>query len=482
LKEYKNLFLRVGLTGLTNLIVSLSTIILLPILTKNLSINDYGLYVQINVTIALLSNICLMGMPNSLIRFSAASNGKKEIQEVFYSTLFLVIFAVICVSIIYFLFLNSIAELIFDGDTVITMMLPIILLFASAYSITLNFFRASHHIKAYNLFSLIMIFIQILITYYFVSSGYGVFGAVLALLISNILLFSLTLLFVIKQIGIRIPEFKNVREYLSFGLPLIPNNFYSWLVRLSDRYIIGIFLGTAFVGYYSPSYTLASAITMFSTPLSLILFPTLSKLYDENKLDEVNKIIKYSLKYFLALAIPSAIGLTLLSQQILTILSTESIATNSYLVTPFVSVSAIFLGAYAITGQIIFFTKKTKILLIIWSFAGISNLVLNILLIPIIGILGAAISTLIAYMGLFFFSLYYCYKYFRFDTVKIAFILKCILASIPMAVFIFIINPQDILGIVTVIIVSTIIYTISILLLKGFEKAEFEFIKELLNQ
>ena len=86
---------------------------------------------------------------------------------------------------------------------------------------------------------------------------------------------------------------------MSFGLPTIPANLSNWVVNSSDRYVIGIFLDTAAVGYYSPGYTLGNIITMFISPLAFMLPAILAKYYDENNMKEVKTILKYSLKYFL---------------------------------------------------------------------------------------------------------------------------------------------------------------------------------------
>ncbi len=83
----------------------------------------------------------------------------------------------------------------------------------------------------------------------------------LGILIANIISFFIMIIFIISNIGFKIPKFKNMREYLSFGLPTIPANLSSWIVDSSDRYVIGILLGSAFVGYYSPGYTLGKHLS-----------------------------------------------------------------------------------------------------------------------------------------------------------------------------------------------------------------------------
>jgi O-antigen/teichoic acid export membrane protein len=61
--ESKLLIQRIGLVGATNLLLGLSSIILLPILTKILTIADYGVWAQISVTVALVPGIATLGLP-----------------------------------------------------------------------------------------------------------------------------------------------------------------------------------------------------------------------------------------------------------------------------------------------------------------------------------------------------------------------------------------------------------------------------------
>lgn len=88
----------------------------------------------------------------------------------------------------------------------------------------------------------------------------------------------------------------------------------------------------------------------------------LANYYDKGDIKKVETILNYSFKYFLVIAIPSTLGLSLLSKSILLLLTTPGIALNGYLVTPFVALGGIFLGSYTITSQSIILKKKTKII------------------------------------------------------------------------------------------------------------------------
>ena len=478
MNEHKLFTQRIGLIGITNLLVGLSGIILLPILTRTLPIEEYGIWVQIVVTIGLIPAVVTLGLPESVVRFLAAAKKREEIQEGFYSIFFIVLLTSAIASILLFLFSESVASALLNGNLMIARVLSLIVFIECLNGLLINFFRTFQQIKRYSIFSFIRTCLHIILVAYFVLSGYGIFGAVIGLLISSLVLFSIQAFFIIFEIGIKIPKFIHTKEYLAFSLPIIPMILSHWVVNSSDRYVIGIFMGTASVGYYSPGYILGSIISMFMTPLVFMLPAVLSKYYDENDVEAVKTVLSYSLKYFLLVAIPSAFGLSLLSKPLLTILSTPEIASHGYLITPFVAVSSLLFGAYAIIAQILGLKKKTKIGGAIWVMAAILNLGLNLIFIPYMGILGAAITTLIAFTFAFILITHYSFKYLTFD-IEFRFILKSIVASIIMSLVIVKWAPAGILNVLIVIGVCAVIYATILLLLGGVKKEEIKFFREL---
>jgi len=371
-----------------------------------------------------------------------------------------------------------IAATLFDSNQTIVKILSTILFIECLNSVQLNFFRAFQQMKKYSTFLFIKTFLNIALVAYFVLSGYGITGAALGVLITGFLVFLIMASLIVSEIGVIIPRFTNVRGYLAFGLPTVPGNLSSWVVNSSDRYVIGIILGTAFVGYYSPGYTLGYAMYMFVAPLGIILPAILSKYYDENKMDETKMVLKYSLKYFLLLAIPSLFGLSLLSEPLLEILSTSEIAREGYLVTPFVAVGTVFFGASVVVNQIIILEKKTTITGSLYTLAAILNLGLNLALIPYTGIIGAAIATLVAYLFIFVVGTYYSFKYLKFE-IDLRFILKSIFASMTMSLIILICDPVGLSNVLITIGVCALVYVATILLLRGISREEIVFFKSL---
>lgn len=480
MSEYILFARRIALVGLTNILVALSGILLIPILTKTLSIEEYGIWVQIIVTVGLVPSIVMLGLPYTMVRFLAGAKKLEEIQEGFYLIAFIILITSTVASSLLFLFSNSIAAILLDKNVTIVKLLSIIILIECFNSLLVNFFRTFQQIRRYSIFVIIKTYSQLIVVGYFVLSGYGIVGAVYGILITDFIAFLSMATLIISEIGFKIPDFANVREYLSFGLPTIPGSLSSWVITSSDRYVIGIILGTSFVGYYSPGYALGSIMNMFMAPLGLLLPAILSRYYDDKNLGAVKLILKYSLKYFLLLARPSAFGLSLLSKPILEILSTPEIALEGYLITPFVALSTVFFGAIAVINHILVLEKRTAITGSIYILAALLNLILNLILIPYVGILGAAIATLMAYLLLFVIGTYYSFKYLKFD-IDFYFILKSFLAAIVMSFVILSWNPEGLADVLITVGVCAVVYAVVLLLFKGMTREELIFFKNLLR-
>jgi len=478
--EYKLFAKRIGLIGLSNLLVNLSGVILLPILTKNLPIEEYGVYAQIIVTIGLIPSIALLGLPYTMVRFLAEEKDRERIREGFYSIYFIVLFMSAIAALALFLSSNLIASLLFDGDQTVVKILSGIIFVECSNTSLYNYFRTFQQMKRYSLFMLIQTILNMLLIAYFVLSGYGIKGVAIGILITRVSIFIVMAIPIIAKIGVKIPEFANTREYLAFGIPTVPANLSSWLINSSDRYIIGILMGTAFVAYYSPGYTLGFMISMFVAPLRFILPATLSKYYDSNDKATSGAFLKYSLKYFLLFAIPSAFGLSLLSKPILTILSTSEIAKEGYLITPLVAFGTVFFGAAVIITHVIIMEKNTGIMGFLYTAAALLNLGLNLALIPYVGIVGAAIATLVAFFFLFTVGTIYSFRHLKFD-LGLGFLSKCVFASAVMSLVIVMWEPEGLSSVMVVVGICVIIYLGALLLLGGMNREELQFFKGLFS-
>jgi O-antigen/teichoic acid export membrane protein len=466
---------RLGLTAVVTPLTALSNIILLPILTKNLAIADYGGWALIMVTLGLLPWLATLGLPSAMTRFLAAATDKRDIREAFYSMAFIALLTSSIISGLLFLFVPQIAASLFHNDTTIALLLIPNILIACLTLYVLQYFVTFQQIKTYSFLTIFNAYLNTVLIACFVLLGHGLEGAVIALLSQQLVGFAVMLYLIVAQIGVAIPKFRRVRQYLAFGLPLVPADMSAWIVNSSDRYLIALFLGAAAVGYYSPGYTLGSTLSMVAAPLVILLLPVLSKHYDDDNIADVRTILTYSLKYYLGIILPCVFAVSVLSKPLLLVLTTEQIAENGYLVTPLVAAGTALIGTGTVVMRVLALKKKTAVIGTIWTLSAVLNFGLNLVLIPYLGLIGAALATFLAFLLAFVLITYYSLRQFTFD-VNSGFIVKSVCGSSIMALFLLLWNPSGLLSIVFSIALAAVIYLTILLVLRGLTIQEIKLI------
>jgi O-antigen/teichoic acid export membrane protein len=478
--SYKKFSKDVGILALTQLVGAFCGFLVLPIITKQLGAENYGIWTQLMVSMGLICPVAILNLPWALIRFLAGEKDKKEIRDGVWSVSTTVLALSAVLSLFLILFSGPVSRF-FGSPPIFIWFLAAIIIFEFLNQTFYNIFRAFQQIKKYCFFAIFQKLGETGLIISAIVLKYGLTGVFVAALASRIIIFLIMGFFIVKEIGLKTPHFLRMKEYLKFSLPTVPDSFSMWAVQSSDRYLVGFFLGAAFVGYYSSAYTIGLFVINFLvSPFSFLLPALLSKLYDEKKMDNVRTYLRYSLKYFLAIAIPSVFGLTVLSRQILTIVTTVKFAEIGYTVMPIIAISMLFMGSNAIIAQIIGLIKKTKVSAVISMVAALLNFLLNLIFIPKFGIIGAAITTLIAYAFIFFAIWIYSFRYFKFQ-IDWQFIVKSLIASSLMSLVVAWLNPIGIPKTITAIGVGILIYCVSIFLLKGFEEKEFVLLQQIIK-
>ncbi|WP_409200567.1 oligosaccharide flippase family protein [Methanobrevibacter sp. DSM 116169] len=479
MNEYVQFIKRIGLVGFTNILISLSGLIFIPIITKSFSTADYGIWAQVTATIALMPNVVNLGLPYTMVRFLSPEKDKTKIKDSFFSMMLVVLVSTIIMSLIMLIFSNQIADAIFDSKIQILYIVLVISFFACLNLMLLSYFRTFQKIKIYSIFLVLQTYIGVFVSIILTLDGQPIENVVLGLLVGYFSVFVFMSLMIIRELSPGFPKLKNLKNELKFAIPTIPSNVSSWVVDSSDKYVIGVMLGAAAVGCYSPGYALGSILLMFLSPFAVLLPSILPTYYDEGNISKVNIFLKYSMKYYLLLTIPAAIGMSILSKELLLLLTTPEIAYGGYMITPFVCLGALFMGIYGITNNFIILEKKTKIIGNIWIFVAIFNIVFNIVAILYLGILGAALGTLLCYFFACLITIIYSKKHFKLPFDYLA-IFKIILASTIMGLVVRYLNPVGLADILIVIVLGIIVYFALIFLFKAIDKKEINMFKEMI--
>ena len=137
--SYQRFAKDVLIVGIAHGLEALSGIILIPLITKTLGAQDYGIWAQVQVAVNLVLVFAGLGLPAAIIRFLPAKTDKREIQEEFYSALGVLFLIALIVSIIWIAAADFIAGAFFDGATNIVRITGLIILVWSLDSLFLSF-------------------------------------------------------------------------------------------------------------------------------------------------------------------------------------------------------------------------------------------------------------------------------------------------------------------------------------------------------
>ncbi|MBI2416667.1 MAG: polysaccharide biosynthesis C-terminal domain-containing protein, partial [Ignavibacteriales bacterium] len=254
----------------------------------------------------------------------------------------------------------------------------------------------SHHTVA---LSATGAFINLLLNVLFVGYlKYGIFGIILAQLISNIFLFLVAIKFIAYKIVVGI-DLQLLRRIILFSLPLFWANLFTAGNNIADRFILNGLMSTGEVGLYSFSYRIAMIMGIFTMAFASAWNPRAIRLFNEkdfagsfgftlNKLVALGMVLIISVTFFIGILFDlQAFGITLLN---------PAYKSGLVIIIP-VMFGYLFKGLASFYSLYPQASGKSYHILVSDLIALVVNLGLNFLLIPHLGILGAGIATLCAF-------------------------------------------------------------------------------------
>ena len=309
---------------------------------------------------------------------------------------------------------------------------------------------------------------------YVLFKGYGVIIFSYTFVFTEIIVITLGSLIALKKfikLDIRIdPVFikSTLKKALPFGLAFIFGSIYFFIGSI----MLSKMKGDVEVAIFSAAYNIALALIFIPTVYINAIYPVLSRYYKEGK-SGLRLLYERSFKYLYIIGLPISLGIFMLSDEIIGFLygarySISSIALriiSLYLFLKFIN----FLLGIVLSS----IDKQNKRMLGQGITAGISIL-LNLLLIPLIGFVGAAISTLIT--EIFLFIIYYIFvskSWYYYNFLGI--LPKPIIAVIIMSLFIGFTN----LNLIITIIASAAIYLSVLMVLRTLDKKDYEIIRKI---
>jgi len=217
------------------------------------------------------------------------------------------------------------------------------------------------------------------------------------------------------------------KEFLQFSIPLILSNLVQTLRKRSDIIIIGIFLPAKDVGFYFAALPFAMILTVFLFSINRIMLPVVSEAIGSGDDITVKCLFRDFALISFQITLPVFLLIYFFAGDIIMFVYGKEFSQSIVLL----KILAVGFFVNAISGSFGEFFKaynKSKLNLYL-SFIGAStNILLFILLIPSMGVIGAALSTSISLLAMVLMGIYFGHIVLRINVFSQKFIIMLVIS------------------------------------------------------
>ena len=306
----------------------LSQLVIVSILAHLLSPNDFGLLAMATVFTNLATLIAELGVGYALIQ-------KQDVEEKHYSSAFwLNIFIGLLLTII-FIFISPLIAKFYNKPSLeyILKVISFNFLIASFCVIQQSILTKAMEFKKLAIRDISAVIIAGLVGIFMAYSGFGVWS-----LVCQLISFTLVNAFLLWILSEWRPKFifslSAIKEILPFSMHITGVNIIGYFAENVDQLVIGKFLGTLSLGYYSLAYKLMLyPLQSIHVVLNKVLFPAYSKI--QNDLDKMKKVYEVVAKAVVLLIYPMMLGLFVVAPEFVRVVYGEKWGPAIFLVRVF---------------------------------------------------------------------------------------------------------------------------------------------------
>lgn len=387
-------FLVYGLGGIVSKIIPL---VMVPIITRLMPNSAYyGISDMSNTLVSFACAVAVMGMYDAMYRMFFENDNEDYKREIC-STAFLFTVITSCiVLIIMLIFKEKVAEIFFGDDAYayLVYIIAIATFVGATNSIVSAPTRMQNKGKIFLVTNTVSPILSYAVSVPLLLKGYYIIALPLAGMISA---FVIEVTFgVLNAQWFQLKYFRiyHLRTLLGIAIPLFPNFIVYWIFNSSDRMMITNMLGMEYTGIYSIGAKLGLAsqliYTAFAGGWQFFAFSTMK---EEGQVELNSKIYEY----LGVISFGATCFICSLSNWIYNILFIGNY-TIGYIIAPYLFLAPLLQMLFQVACNQFIIIKKTWPNMFILFLGAIGNVILNLVLIPVIGIEGAAIATLAGYI------------------------------------------------------------------------------------
>jgi O-antigen/teichoic acid export membrane protein len=379
-------------------------LILLPFYSYYLTPNEYGYFDLIMATLIFTIPIITFQINEGLYRYLLDVTEKNKKIDIISNSLLIILRNLIIANAIYLVFVQFI-NIQYKYIILIQVDLSII------YSIWTQIARGIRDNIYFSIASVLLTFITLISNMVLII----IFNLGLdALFISNIIALIIAIAYLESTIKVRNYiniKFKNRmlrKELTAYSIPLIPTVVNWWFMNVSDRFMLNFFLGTEATGIYAVANKFPSILVMIN---SIFYLAWQESAIIEYSSHDKNKFYTKMFNQLMTLALSSVVVLLAFTKMIISVMISSSF-NSSWRYIPFLYMSTIFSLFASFYGTGYLSSKETKAAFYTSILGSVLNVILNIVLIPIIGIQAASLSTMLAFLVMWLARLIHTKKYY----------------------------------------------------------------------
>ena len=397
--DKKNLLKGTLVYTLSNIIIKAGSIIFLPILTRILTVEEYGVIGSLGTITSFFTIILGLGLYNAQVKKCVVlKDNEKELGSYLSSTNFFLLF--LNVLVVLFLF-TPVSKNIFGGISGINkidynplIIIAVVIAIVNVFNnMAVTFFRTYKKYFLVASGSIISFFLNYLLAIYFISKlKLGALGYVSANLAAVIILFLFYSKSYLGKFGLPLKG-EYVKYSLVNGIPLIFIELTDQVVNLSDRIILLRFLDFKVVGYYTLAYTAGKILSVVTNSFISTWIPEFYEIMNRDPEDK--SAVKVLVQFAGILTIVSVLAQIFCPEVIHLIFPAKFY--NAIIFIP-VILPVVVIQLFNCLDYFFHFHNESKYIIIFSFFSMVFNLVFNILYIPKYGALVAAWTTLLAFL------------------------------------------------------------------------------------
>ena len=385
--------------GLGGLVSRILATILLPLYTSYLPPEAYGQVEIITSATAVVAILLQAGIASAFFRFYFDEDSVVGKLTVIRTSFWYTMTAATFGLVIGVVFAPQISHLLGLGDDAWLVRAGAVGLWAQTnYQQLTNLFRAEERSTAYAIASVANVLITVVAMVVFVAVfHWGAIGLVVGNFTGTLAVYVALVLYRTEQLGLEfsMPLFRRMQH---FGLPLVPAALALWVINFIDRQFVVWYHGLTEAGIYSAAIKISSVITFV-----IIAFRTAWPAFAYSIADEreAKRTYAFVLTYLLAFSSWVALLLGALAPWWTRLLTGSAAYQRAQEGVALLAFAGAVYAGYTVLAIGSGRARKTQLNWVVTGVGAGANIALNFWLIPAYGMVGAAISTLAAYVVLF---------------------------------------------------------------------------------